>query len=88
MYAQGTLGREVFAIKRGVYKCDIKRIKNLLKKMTPDRRSGAWLFIFIAYKKDFVKTSNILDKLQTINKRQIVLEFGNWSIRYCLDIRN
>lgn len=40
MYARGTLGREVFAIKTGVYKFDVKRIKHLIK-MTPDRRSGA-----------------------------------------------
>jgi len=41
-YAKGTLGREVFAIKKGIYKLDIKKIKNLFdKKMTPSRRPGA-----------------------------------------------
>lgn len=41
IYAKGTLGREVFIIKKGIYKFDIKRIKKLTKKMTPRRRQGA-----------------------------------------------
>lgn len=41
IYARGTLGREVAEINENIYKFDVIRIKNLVKKMTLSRRPRA-----------------------------------------------
>jgi len=41
IYAHGHLGKEVYRIKRGLYKCAVNRMKNEVKKMPPRRRQGA-----------------------------------------------
>ncbi len=44
IYMYGYLGREVWNIKRGIFKASIKKLKtDLYKKMTPRRRQGAQL---------------------------------------------
>jgi uncharacterized LabA/DUF88 family protein len=44
VYMYGRLGREVWQIKRGIFKASIVKLDaNVYKKMTPDRRSGAQL---------------------------------------------
>ena len=42
VYMYGYLGREVWSMKKGIYKASIKKLGvSLNKKMTPDRRSRA-----------------------------------------------
>jgi len=42
IYMYGSLGREVWNIKRGIFKASILKLGvNVFKKMTPNRRSGA-----------------------------------------------
>ena len=41
-YVRGVLGKEVWQMKRGIFKVELPRIKmNVYKKMSPNRRSGA-----------------------------------------------
>jgi uncharacterized LabA/DUF88 family protein len=41
IFAQGHLGKEVRVLRRGIYLCVVKKIKNFVKKISPNRRSGA-----------------------------------------------
>jgi len=41
IFARGTLGKEIYQIKRGIFICEVKRFKRSIQKISPRRRRGA-----------------------------------------------
>jgi len=43
VFAQGRLGKEVRFLKKGIYLCVVKKLKDDIQKISPRRRQGAQL---------------------------------------------